>query len=327
MIFCPRRCPNESTDFVVTDSNGYYKIEGLGENSYFITRNRGSFSEGVFSRTITPVCGEVTRLDFGGDGYIVTGTVVVDDVPSANIKLALRSNEFGQFLCYTTTDYDGNFVFTGVIEGKYSIWPADDFNTMLTSVDVVDTYIDLGVIGNNFVDFEVIIEPQEDWKELQRVTIVLPPISVLGQQRDETDKLNRLWRFVNIVPGKYDLRLTNDKATSFTVKVDIAEKQTEPLEIKPPKLDATLTGNYYRSISNKSIPRFLLLSNYAKTVSAYLVPKKDGIPDANGEFEVKLPSGQYQISYTDGKNSTLLKEFELISDQHMELRIDLDQIK
>ena len=125
-------------------------------------------------------------------------------------------------------------------------------------------------------------------------------------------------------PGKYDLRLTNDKATSFTVKVDIAEEQTKPLEIKPPKLDATLTGNYYRSISNKSMPRFLLLSNYAKTVSAYLVPQKDGVPDANGQFDVKLPAGQYQISYTDGKNSTLLKEFEIISDQHMELGIDLD---
>jgi len=314
----------KNTQFIVTDPNGYYRIEGLGENSYFIKRNRGSFSEGVVSRTITPVCGEVTRLDFGGDGNIVMGTVVVDDVPSANIKLALRSNEYSQFLCYTTTDSDGNFVFTGIIEGEYNIRPADDFNTMLTSVDVVDTYIDLGVIGNNFVDFEVIIEPHEDWKELQRVTIALPPTSALGQQHDETDKQNRLWRFVNIVPGKYDLRLMNDKATSFTVKVDIAEEQTEPLEIKPPKLDATLTGNYYRSISNKSMPRFLLLSNYAKTVSAYLVPQKDGVLDTNGEFEVKFPSGQYQISYTDGKKSTLLKEFEIFSDQHMELGIDLD---
>ena len=67
-----------------------------------------------------------------------------------------------------------------------------------------------------------------------------------------------------------------------------------------------------------------MLSNYTKTVSAYLVPNKDGVPDANGEFEVKLPTGQYQISYTDGKDSTLLKEFEIISGQHMELEIDLD---
>jgi len=314
----------QNTQFVVTDPNGYYRIEGLGENSYFITRNRGSFSEGVVSRTITPVCGEVTRLDFGGDGYIVTGTVVVDDIPSANIKLALRSNRFSQFLCYTTADADGNFVFTGVIEGEYNIRPVDDFKTMFTSVDVVDTDIDLGIIGNNFVDFEVVIEPHEDWKALQQVMIVLPPTYVLGQQRDEIEKQNRLWRFVNIVPGKYDLRISNDKATSFTVKVDIAKEQTEPLKIKPPKLNATLTGNFYRSISNKSMPQYLLLSNYAKTVSAYLVPQKDGVPDANGQFDVKLPAGQYQISYTDGKGSTLLKEFEIISGQHMELEIDLD---
>jgi RNA polymerase sigma factor (sigma-70 family) len=314
----------ESTNFVFTDPNGYYKIEGLGENSYFIARNRGSLTEGVSRRTITPVCGEVTRLDFGGDGHIVMGTVVVDDFPSANIKLALRSINFDRFLCYTTTDVDGNFVFAGVVKGSYYIKPVKNFKTMFATVDIVDADIDLGVIGNNLVDFEVEIEPHEDWKELQQVAIVSPPTYVLGQQRDEIEKQNRLWRFVNIAPGKYDLRISNDRATIFTVKVDIVKGQTEALKIKPPKLNATLTGNFYRSISDKSIPQFLLLSNDAKTVSAYLVPKKDGVPDANGEFEVKLPAGQYQISYTDGKVSTLLEEFEIISGRHMELEIDLD---
>lgn len=314
----------QSINFIVTDPNGYYRIEGLGENSYFIARNRGSFSEGVNSRTVTPVCGEATRLDFGGDGTIVMGTVVVDEIPSANLKLALRSKYFGQFLCYTTTDADGNFVFTGVIEGKYNIRPVDDFNTMFATIDVVDTDIDLGVIGNNFVDFEVVIEPHEDWKKLQRVVINLPPTQVSGKQRDEIDKQNRVWRFDNIVPGKYDLSIFNDKATGFKVKIDIPKEQIEPLKIKPPKLDATLTGNFYRSVSNKSMPQYLLLHNSAKTVSAYLVPQKDGVADANGQFEVNLPAGQYQISYSDGKVSTLLKEFEMISGQHTELGIDLD---
>jgi len=313
-----------NTGFVVTDPNGYYRIEGLGESSYFIARNRGSFTEGVSCRTITPACAEVTRLDFGGAGAIVTGTVVVDDIPSANIKLALRGSRFGQFVCYTTTDADGNFVFTGITEGEYNIRPVGEFNTVFARVDVVGTDIDLGVIGNDLVDFAVVIEAHEDWKELQYVAITVPPTSVLGQQRDGMDKQDRVWRFVNIVPDKYDLRIRNDKATGFTVKVDIAEEQTEPLKVNPPKLNATLTGNYYRSISNKPMPRFLLLSNHAKTVSAYLAPNKDGVPDANGEFEVKLPSGQYQISYSDGKDSILLREFEIISGQHMELEIDLD---
>ena len=59
-------------------------------------------------------------------------------------------------------------------------------------------------------------------------------------------------------------------------------------------------------------------------VSAYLVPKKDGAPDANGEFAIKVATGHYQISYTNGKDSRLLKAFEMISGQHMELEIDLD---
>jgi len=313
-----------NSHFVVTDPNGYYRIEGLGEHAYFVARNRGSFTDGVSSRTMTPVCGEVTRLDFGGNGYLVAGAVVMGDMPSAQTKLALQSNQSNLFHCYTTTDADGTFVFTGVIEGKYNIRPVDDFRTMLAPVDVVNRNIHLGVIGNNLVEFEVVIEPHEDWKALQQVMIVLPPTAVLGQQRDETDKQNRLWRFVNIVPGKYNLRLTNDKAISLIVKVDIAEAQAEPWEIKPPKLDATLTGNYYRSASRKSMPRYLLLSNQNKTVSAYLVPRKDGVPDANGQFEAKLPAGQYQISYRDGTNTTLLKAFEIISGQHLALEIDLD---
>ncbi len=72
------------------------------------------------------------------------------------------------------------------------------------------------------------------------------------------------------------------------------------------------------------MPQYLLLRNSAKTVSAYLVPQKDGVPDANGQFEVNLPSGQYKISYSDGKVSTLLKEFEITSGQHIELKIDID---
>ena len=314
----------KNTGFVVTDPNGYYRIDGLGENSYFIARNRGSFTEGVNCRTITPVCAEVTRLDFGGERAIVAGTLVVDDVPSANIKLALRGNQFGQFLCYTTTDAEGNFLFTGIIEGDYNIRPVGEFDTVFAWLDVVDTDIDLGVIGNNLVDFGVVIAAHKDWKELQYVAITLAPTSVSGQQRDETDKQNRLWRFVDIMPGQYDLRITNNKATSFIAKVDITEEQTEALKVSPPELDTTLTGSFHRGISYKPIPRFLLLSNHAKTVSAYLAPKKDGVADANGEFEVKLPSGQYQISYSDGKDRILLKEFEITSGQHMEVEIDLD---
>jgi hypothetical protein len=48
------------------------------------------------------------------------------------------------------------------------------------------------------------------------------------------------------------------------------------------------------------------------------------VPDANGEFAIKLPKDQYQISYANGKDSRLLKEFEIISGQHMEFEIDLD---
>ncbi|MBC8469519.1 MAG: hypothetical protein H8D56_08610 [Planctomycetes bacterium] len=46
-------------------------------------------------------------------------------------------------------------------------------------------------------------------------------------------------------------------------------------------------------------------------VDCYLVPKKDGAPDANGEFAIKLHTGQYQNSYTNGKDIRLLKEFEI----------------
>ena len=313
----------ENTDFVVTDPNGHYRIEGLGESSYYIAKNnRGSSTEGVRSRTITPVCGEVTRVDFGGEGYIVSGTVVVDDIPSANINLALRSNMYGQFACYTTTDADGIFVFTGIIAGKYSIRSDDEFRMMFTTLDIVDTDIDLGVIGNNFVEFDMIIEPHEDWKELQYV-MTLPPTSVRGQQHDETDKQNRLWRFVNMVPGQCDLRIVNYQGIWCTLTADITEEQTEPLKIPPPTLNATLTGRFYRSISNKSMPRYLLASNPTETVTAYLFPQKDGVADATGEFAVKLPPGHYQI-HTDGKDKRLFQEIEIVSDQHLELEIDLD---
>ena len=72
------------------------------------------------------------------------------------------------------------------------------------------------------------------------------------------------------------------------------------------------------------MPRFLLLINDTETFSAYLVPAIDGVADANGHFEAKLPSGQFQIRHIDGKASSLLKEFEIISGEHIQLEIDLD---
>lgn len=314
----------KSTKFVVTDPNGYYRIKGLGENSYLIARNRGSFSEGVVCRRIAPVCGETTRLDFGGEGQIVTGTVVLNDMPSANLKLALRGEAFGQFLGYTTTNAEGDFVFTGITKGKYNLGPGDDSDTLFASVKVTNMDIDLGVIGNNLVDMSVVIAAHVDWEELQYISLIMPPTSMLGQQRDETDKQNRLWRFPRVLPGTYKLRVMNKKATAFAVEVDITENQIEPLKIEPPKLDATLSGRFYRSVSNQALPRYLSLTNYTKTFSAYLVPAQDGVADANGQFETKLPSGQYQISFTDGKDRRLVKVIEIASGQHMELEIDLD---
>ncbi len=48
------------------------------------------------------------------------------------------------------------------------------------------------------------------------------------------------------------------------------------------------------------------------------------MPDASGQFEAKLPAGQYQISYRDGTRSILLKVFEITSGQHLALELDLD---
>ena len=138
----------EGINYVVTDANGYYLIGGLGSSSYFMARNRGSFTDGVTCRTITPVCGEVTRVDFGGDGYVISGTLVSEDSPAANMKLALRSKRFGKFVSYTITDSEGCFVFTGIPEGEYKLRPANNYNTVLDSVNVIDTDIDLGVIQN-----------------------------------------------------------------------------------------------------------------------------------------------------------------------------------
>lgn len=168
------------------------------------------------------------------------------------------------------------------------------------------------------------IAPVQGWETLQQVGVLSSPTYVLAQQRDELDRQRGLWRLVNIAPGTYDFSIYNDKATGFAVKINVEKEQARPFTISPPKLDTTLTGLFYHSISNKTMPRYILVSNNEKTVSAYLAPQKEGLADAEGEFEVKLPEGHYQVSYTDGKENKLLKEFDLIAGQHKRLEIDLD---
>ncbi|MCF7975188.1 MAG: sigma-70 family RNA polymerase sigma factor [Phycisphaerae bacterium] len=136
----------KSTTFVVTDPNGYYRIGGLGSFWYFVARDRGAFFDGVVSRTVKPECGEVTRVDFGGGGHRIAGTLVMDGLPAGNMGLAITNTGYETFRACTTTDPDGNFAFTGIIEGQYSLRSAGSARTLLDSLEVVGTDMDLGVI-------------------------------------------------------------------------------------------------------------------------------------------------------------------------------------
>jgi subtilisin family serine protease len=107
-----------------TNSSGIYQFSGLSNGTYVVTSSSASYTFAPTSRTVPVSGGNVTGQDFAGTPtgsttYSISGTVTSGGNPLQGVDVELSGASKNK----TTTDAGGNYIFTGLANGSYTVTP------------------------------------------------------------------------------------------------------------------------------------------------------------------------------------------------------------
>ncbi|MFI5088964.1 MAG: DUF4082 domain-containing protein [Terriglobales bacterium] len=107
-----------STATVTADASGNYTFTGLANGSYTITPSRTGFTFTPASQPATVNGANVTALNFSTVTYSISGTISGAGGNGATVNLT------GASTATVTADTSGNFSFTGLANGSYTVTPS-----------------------------------------------------------------------------------------------------------------------------------------------------------------------------------------------------------
>ncbi|HPD46825.1 MAG TPA: sigma-70 family RNA polymerase sigma factor [Anaerohalosphaeraceae bacterium] len=330
----------------VTDKNGYYRVEHLPEQTCYVQRSEHYRDTGVVCRTVAPVNGKETTLDFGGP-QVVTGRLLVDALPPAATELMLTdpySSSALTFVSRVTTDNTGRFDFRGTPPGFYGLYyklPQNERYTVpnwlkLTTLEVGPDDLDLGdmdmstgrvalhltgdLSNPSFKEMDVYLQVGTDvWGP--KIGRVQPPAND-GEPY-----------IISGVPrGIYSIVLMRPDFVQFARIVPVESTDTDvEVTLDIPACTASVSGAL---TADRNEPVYLLSED--STLRAYIPPKDDG-----AYAIANLPAGDYRIGgyYTvrtsaatrltlsDGQAATLdvVSDFSSVNKGHLHMQaVDVD---
>ncbi len=119
-----------------SDSSGAFSFSGLADGSYTVTPSLTGFSFSPESAAVTVSGANVTGVDFAATAltttYLISGNV--SGAVSAGVAIALSGAASGS----TLTDADGNFSFSGMANGNYTLSPTLDGYIFIPESQVVE---------------------------------------------------------------------------------------------------------------------------------------------------------------------------------------------
>jgi RNA polymerase sigma factor (sigma-70 family) len=199
---------------VVTDANGFYRVSHLPALSCYVYRDDMWKMRGVARRVVTPLEGQTVRLDFGGS-FKVRGHFDNPHGTFTQRRLVLRAILRANFECFTLTDEQGQFTFSGIVPGSYTLAYEDPnsrarWNTV-TSVTVEEDDLDLGVLAQA----DTLSEEQQNKAALSAHVSSEPTLRTLALKLPlEQPALQ--WTFMSeadTLAGKLTLRITREEKT------------------------------------------------------------------------------------------------------------------
>jgi hypothetical protein len=106
-----------ATATVTADASGNYAFDGLTDGSYTVTPSKSGFSFSPASRPVTLNSANVSGVNFSTVTYSISGTISGAAGSGATVQLA------GTSTATATTDTSGNYSFTGLQNGAYTVTP------------------------------------------------------------------------------------------------------------------------------------------------------------------------------------------------------------
>ena len=144
-----------ATAAAVTNASGVYTFTGLANGNYTVTPTLANFTFTPLNRAVTINNANVAGQDFVGTAaaptFSISGTVrnrvlgVGVGTPVPGVTMTLGGDSTGT----TTTDVNGNYTFTGLLNGNYTVTPTQTLRTFTPASRAV-TINNANVIGQNF---------------------------------------------------------------------------------------------------------------------------------------------------------------------------------
>ncbi len=103
-----------------TDANGYYSFNVLGNGTYTIMPSKTGYGFAPSIRTVTVSDANITGQDFIGMTFSISGTITANGSPLSGVTLVLS----GVASKRTTTDANGNYTFSILANGSYTVTPS-----------------------------------------------------------------------------------------------------------------------------------------------------------------------------------------------------------
>lgn len=138
-----------ATATVTTDASGNYTFSGLSNGSYALTPSHTGYTFNPTSQNATISSASVTGINFTATPQVGTFTISGTITPTAGGSGATVSLS-GPAAANTTTDTSGNYTFSGLANGTYTVTPSNTgyaFNPVSQSITINGT----NQVGVNFV--------------------------------------------------------------------------------------------------------------------------------------------------------------------------------
>ena len=307
---------------VTTDTNGYYQAGGLPEQLLIVKRQKEVSSIGVVCRALVPACGRISYIDLGGQP-IVSGRIIINDIPLANRRIVLSSVESPDsyvFRCSAMTGPDGKFVFGGVPSGKWAIYYEDpekrgDWIKAMV-VNAIGQDVDVGTISVRLPTIHISVGYEEGASKWNIGRAYLQEgnefwgrqIAQLSKPVDE----NESYIIKNVPLGEYYLVLMRRDYLMLRHPVKVTESKTS-ITVQIPKCTAGIKG----LISGKIIIGQTIWTQ-DKSIVASLIPNE------KGDFKLdNLPAGHYYVGGNMLIDSEALLEFDLADGEQKVLDVNI----
>jgi beta-lactamase regulating signal transducer with metallopeptidase domain/protocatechuate 3,4-dioxygenase beta subunit len=322
----------------ITDANGYYEVRHLPEELIHILRAGGARSPGVYHQAVLPLNAQTRTVDFGGPST-VSGRLFVNGTPLANTKLLLadENSHSGDFGATTTTDSDGNFVFSGIPVGKRYLYfsvrrrfgRVEEWDRV-RALDIRSAARNFGRIDHRVgkVTVNVVGTPSQPADDASVYLHYYDPnlfrVQIAAQSR--VPRAKGVFIFDNVGPGKYDVEGSADGKPSVKRMIEISPDNLNPtVTLAWPQGTASIHGTIDSSLRKLIGHGWISLYSPDVRWSAPVRIKEDG------QFElVGLPAGVYSLGMMRFRSSTfvavLLAEIQLRDGEAKTLNVSKESV-